>query len=106
MSSLAYTYVYAILMISEVFRKKGLALISSQLQLPLRRSKVEDKMSRPVTIETPFPSLAETAHTLGVSPAEAERVQKILAEHKPRARANGGPRRGLRYARKRASKKA
>jgi hypothetical protein len=80
----------------------------SQLQLHLGRTKVEDKMSRQVTIETPFPSLAETAHTLGVSPAEAERVQRILSEHKPRARAraNGRPRQGSRYARKRASKKA
>lgn len=52
-------------------------------------------MSRQVTIETPFPSLAETAQTLGVSPAEAERVQRILSERRPRnrAKANGRPRR-------------
>jgi hypothetical protein len=48
---------------------------------------VQSKMSRQVTIETPFPSLAETARILGVSPAEAERVQKMITEHMVKARA-------------------
>jgi hypothetical protein len=62
-------------------------------------------MSRQVTIETPFPSLAETAHTLGVSPAEAERVQRMLSEREPRRRARAnGHRVTLKYARKRAKK--
>jgi hypothetical protein len=62
-------------------------------------------MSRQVTIETPFPSLAETAHTLGVSPAEAERVQRMLSERKPRKRARtNGHRPTIKYARKRAKK--
>ena len=56
-------------------------------------------MSRQVTIETPFPSLAETAHTLGVSPAEAERVQRMLSERGPRRRARAnGHRATLKYA--------
>ena len=44
-------------------------------------------MSRQVTIETPFPTLEETAHTLGVSPTEAERLQRILSERRPPKRA-------------------
>lgn len=65
-------------------------------------------MSRQVTIETPFPTLEDTAHTLGVSFAQAERVQKILAERRPhrRLKSNGRLRRASRYAAKRASKKA
>jgi hypothetical protein len=43
-------------------------------------------MSRQLTIETPFPSLAETAHILGVSPAAAMRVQRMVSERKPRKR--------------------
>jgi hypothetical protein len=62
-------------------------------------------MSRQVTIETPFPSLAETAQTLGVSPIEAERIQRMLSERRPRRRARAnGHRPTLRYARKKAKK--
>ena len=66
-----------------------------------------EQMRRQVTISTPFPSLAETAHALGVSPAAAERVQRILSgrRSKKRARANGRQGTTLKYARKRASKK-
>jgi hypothetical protein len=72
------------------------------------RSKVNIEMSRQVTIETPFPTIEETARTLGVSVAQAERVQKILADRRPRRRpkANGRLRRASRYAAKRASKRA
>jgi hypothetical protein len=65
-------------------------------------------MSRQVTIGTPFPTLEETAHTLGVSVAQAQRIQRIFGEHKRsrRVKANGRLRRASRYAAKRASKKA
>jgi hypothetical protein len=41
-------------------------------------------MRHRVKIDTPFPSLAETARILGVSSAEAVRVQRMLYEYKPR----------------------
>jgi len=77
-------------------------------------------MSRQATIVTPFPTLAETAHSLGVSVAQAERIRKMLNEGllgKP-GKANGKPavsrhrapkastRRTARYAAKKASKRA
>jgi hypothetical protein len=36
-------------------------------------------MRHRVTIKTPFPSFLETASILGVSPSEAERVQRMLS---------------------------
>jgi hypothetical protein len=80
--------------------------MSNKVANALRTVYSQSKMSRQVTIETPFPSLAETARILGVSPAEAERVQRMITEHKPRRRARAnGHRAALRYARKKASKK-
>jgi transposase len=72
------------------------------------RSKVEIEMSRQVTIETPIPTIEETAHILGVSLARVRRVQKLLAERKARGRSktNGRLRRASKYAAKRASKRA
>jgi len=63
-------------------------------------------MSRRAIIDTPFPSLADTARAFGVSVAEAERVERMLLKREPgrRARANGHGT-TLRYARKKASKK-
>jgi len=66
-------------------------------------------MSRHATIETPFPTLEETAAVLGVSVAQAERIQRILGERKRRRRVktNGRLRRRVaKYAAKKASKKA
>ncbi len=63
-------------------------------------------MSRRVMIETPFPSLEETARTLGVSRAAVERVQRLLSQ--PERRTHGRANRHQatsNYARKRASKK-
>jgi len=41
-------------------------------------------MRHRVTIKTPFPTLLETARILGVSPSEAERVQRMLSARRPR----------------------
>ena len=63
-------------------------------------------MSRRAIIDTPFPSLAETARAFGVSVTEAERVERMLLKRESgrRTRANGhGP--TVKYARKKASKK-
>jgi hypothetical protein len=74
-------------------------------------------MSRPAKIETPFPSLEETAHILGVPVSQAERVRRLLTvTHKNgRAKTKAASRRtrtayrtttAYRYAAKKASKKA
>lgn len=51
---------------------------SNQLCIRCKRSKVNKRMSRAATIETPFPSLEDTAHVLGVSMSEAKRVRRLL----------------------------
>jgi len=67
-------------------------------------------MSRPTPIETPFPTLRETAEVLGVSVSQAERVRKLLtlAKRNGRVRAKGMSKRAARsrYAAKKAAKRA
>ena len=43
-------------------------------------------MRHRVTIKTPFLTLRKTARILGVSPSEAERVQRMLSACRPRQR--------------------
>lgn len=54
-------------------------------------------MSRPAIIETPFPSLEETARILGVSAAQARRVESLMTFTE---------RNGRRKTKKRASRAA
>jgi hypothetical protein len=66
-------------------------------------------MSRHATIKTPFPTLEETADVLGVSVAQAERIERVLNERTRgrRLKTNGRLRKpAARYAAERASKKA
>ena len=66
-------------------------------------------MSRYATIKTPFPTLEETADVLGVSVAQAQRIERILSERTRgrRLKTNGRLRKRVAgHAAKRASKKA
>jgi hypothetical protein len=66
-------------------------------------------MSRQATIKTPFPTLEETADVLGVSVAQAHRIERILNERtRPRRLKTNGrlKKRVAGHAAKKASKKA
>lgn len=67
-------------------------------------------MSRPAIIETPFPSLEETAEILGVSASQAKRVQTLMTFAHRNGRSKTKKRMGravtTRHAAKKSSKRA
>jgi hypothetical protein len=62
-------------------------------------------MSRAAIIDTPFPSLEETAQALGVPVSQAKRVQRLISEKKNR-RPTTTAKRASKYAARKASKRA